>query len=81
MVMVAPVLAAAGFYPASPLPQPAKNTDTAWSTFSNVTGPTTGVTLLGDELGMLYAPSNDREQPNGVFASMLNHVWNGTTFA
>jgi hypothetical protein len=78
LVMVAPIMAAAGFYPASPLPQPAKNTDTAWATFSNITGLMTGVTLLGDELGMLYSPP---VIANSVFASMLNRVWNGTTFA
>jgi hypothetical protein len=71
-------MATAGFYPAAPLPQPTKNTDTAWATFSNITGLTVGVTLLGDELGMLYSPP---VIANSVFASMLNQVWNGTTFA
>jgi hypothetical protein len=77
-VPVAPVMAGAGFYPASPLPQPANNTSTAWATLTNVTGLTSGVTLLGDELGMLYSPSTIAAS---VFASMLNTAWNGTTFA
>lgn len=77
-VPVAPILAAAGFYPASPLPLPTKNTDTAWATFSNITGLTAGVTLLGDELGLLYPPSTIA---GSVFAAQLNQVWNGATFA
>lgn len=77
-VPVAPILAQAGFYPASPLPQPAKSTDTAWATFTNITGLTAGLTLLGDELGMLYSPSTIAAS---VFASMLNLMWNGATFA
>lgn len=77
-VPVAPILAQAGFYPASPLPQPTKSTDTGWATFTNVTGLTAGTTLLGDELGMLYSPSTIAAS---VFASMLNLMWNGATFA
>jgi hypothetical protein len=76
-VPITPVMAGAGFYPASPLPQPANNTDARWATLTNVTGLTLGTTLLGDELGMRYSPSTIAAS---VFASMLNAVWNGTTF-
>ena len=51
------ILAAAGFYPASPLPQPVNSADASWATFANVTGLRAGVTLLGDELALLYQPS------------------------
>jgi hypothetical protein len=77
-VPVAPTLAAAGFYPASPLPQPANSTDTAWATFTNITGLVGGVTMLSDELGLLYSPSTIAAS---LFAPLLNTVWNGTTFA
>jgi hypothetical protein len=77
-VQVAPILVAAGFYPASPLPQPANNTQTAWATFTNITGLVNGVTMLSDELGLLYSPSVIAAS---MFAPTLNTVWNGTTFA
>jgi hypothetical protein len=76
-VPVAPVLATAGFYPASPLPQPAKGTDTAWAQFRNTTGLVTGSTLLGDELSVLYSAGDIAAS---VFAGRLYYVWNGTTF-
>ena len=76
-VSVAPILAAAGFYPASPLPQPVNSADASWATFTNVTGLRAGVTLLGDELALLYQPS---AVAASVFASMLNRIWNGTAF-
>jgi hypothetical protein len=78
LVPVAPVLATAGFYPTSPLPQPANSTQTAWATFTNITGLVTGVTMLSDELGLLYSPSTIAAS---LFAPLLNTVWNGTTFA
>jgi hypothetical protein len=78
MVPIAPILATAGFYPASPLPQPANNTVTTWATLTNITGLTSGVTMLGDELGLLYSPSTIAAS---VFAGQLNTIWNGTTFA
>jgi IPT/TIG domain-containing protein len=77
-VPIAPILAGAGFYPASPLPQPANNRDTAWARLTNVTGLTAGVTRLGDEFSLLYSPSTVAAS---VFAPLLNYVWNGTTFA
>jgi hypothetical protein len=76
-VPLAPVLGAAGFYQASPPPQPASNLDTSWATFSNVTGLVVGHTLLGDELTLLHQPS---EIAASVFATLLNTVWNGVTF-
>jgi hypothetical protein len=76
-VPLAPVLGAAGFYQASPPPQPANNTELAWTTFSNVTGLIAGETLLGDELTLLHRPDAIAAS---IFASLLNTVWNGVTF-
>jgi IPT/TIG domain len=77
-VPVAPILATAGFYPASPLPMPANNTQTAWAVFTNITGLVTGTTQLGDELSLLY---NAEIIANSAFAAILDWVWNGTAFA
>ncbi|HEX2814781.1 MAG TPA: hypothetical protein VHN39_00190, partial [Phenylobacterium sp.] len=77
-VPLGPVLAAAGFYQPSPPPQPASNLDISWTTFSNITGLVVGDTLLGDELELLHQPSDIAAS---VFASLLNTVWNGVTFA
>jgi hypothetical protein len=77
-VPLAPVLGAAGFYQASPPPQPASNLDTSWASFANVTGLVVGHTILGDELTLLHQPSDIAAS---VFAALLNTVWNGTTFA
>lgn len=77
-VYVAPVLASAGFYPASPPPQPTSLTSTGWAHFTNISGLVSGVTQLGDELGLLY---NWGDVLNSVFAGMLSWVWNGTQFA
>jgi hypothetical protein len=74
---LAPVLGAAGFYQASPPPQPANNTETAWTTFSNITGLIAGETLLGDELTLLHRPDAIAAS---IFAALLNTVWNGATF-
>jgi hypothetical protein len=75
---LAPVLGAAGFYQASPPPQPASNLDTSWAAFNNVTGLIVGHTILGDELTLLHQPSDIAAS---AFAALLNTVWNGTTFA
>jgi hypothetical protein len=77
-IPLAPVLAQAGFYQPSPPPQPASNLDTSWATFTNVTGLIVGHTILGDELTLLHQPSDIAAS---VFASLLNTVWNGVTFA
>jgi hypothetical protein len=77
-IPLAPVLASAGFYQAVPPPQPASSLDTSWAAFSNVTGLVVGHTILGDELTLLHQPSAIAAS---VFASLLNTVWNGVTFA
>jgi hypothetical protein len=78
LVPVQPVLASAGFYPASPLPLPANSTDTAWAAFTNITGLVAGVTRLGDELSLLYSAETIA---GSVFAPVLDWVWNGSAFA
>ncbi|MGH7153380.1 MAG: hypothetical protein ACREF3_05575, partial [Acetobacteraceae bacterium] len=77
-VLLAPVLASAGFYQAAPPPQPANVTDGAWARYTNVTGLIAGGTRLGDELALLYDPGTIAQS---VFASMQSATWNGTTFA
>jgi hypothetical protein len=77
MVPLGPALAAAGFYPALPLPLPANSTQTAWATFTNVTGLITGTTRLGDELSLLYSAETIA---GSVFASVVDWVWNGSKF-
>lgn len=77
-VPVAPALASAGFYPASPAPQPASSHDRAWGHLTNVTGLVAGVTRLGDELGLLYYRDDIAASSLGT---RLFWVWNGTKFA
>jgi hypothetical protein len=77
-VPIAPVLAAAGFYPTAPFPQPTSVASVAWAHFTNVTGLVSGVTKLGDELSLLYPPA---AIASSVFADRLYWVWNGTGFA
>lgn len=77
-VPVAPVLAIAGFYPASPLPQPTSLGSTGWAHFTNITGLVPGVTKLGDELSLLYGWSMIN---HSIFAGALRWVWDGTKFA
>lgn len=77
LVPLGPALAAAGFYPGSPLPLPANNTQTAWATFTNVTGLVSGTTRLGDELSLLYSAETIA---SSVFASIVDWVWNGSKF-
>ncbi len=76
-VPLAPILATAGFYSASPEPVPANNSQTAWAKLQNITGLVPGTTMLGDELSLLY---NAQTIANSAFAGVLNAVWNGTTF-
>jgi len=76
-VEVAPVLAVAGFYPASPLPVPSTVTSTAWARFRNVTELVVGVTKLGDELFQLYRSQDIVESS---FAGALHWVWDGIAF-
>lgn len=76
-VPVAPVLATAGFYPASPLPQPTSLTSAGWAHFTNITGLVPGVTKLGDELSLLY---NWGVINRSRFAAALHWTWNGQAF-
>jgi hypothetical protein len=78
LVMLAPLLATAGFYPANPLPIPATSASTTWAHCTNITGLVVGVTKLGDELSRLYAWGDIQ---NSVFGNALGLIWNGTTFA
>lgn len=77
LVFIAPILANAGFYPTSPVPQPTSSTDAAWARLTNLTGLVAGVTKLGDELALLY-PWNTIA--NSVFAGILGWVWDGSKF-
>jgi hypothetical protein len=77
LVKLAPLLASAGFYPASPLPAPASPTDIAWTRLSNTTGLVTGTTKLGDELALLYTPSAISAS---AFAAALAYTWDGAKF-
>jgi hypothetical protein len=74
---LAPILAAAGYYSASPLPVPASNTSLGWTLLTNTMGLVAGSTLLGDELSLLY---NQSQIAGSVFAAMLQWTWNGTAF-
>lgn len=78
LVMVAPLLANAGFYSASPFPAPTTPTDSAWARLTNVTGLVAGTTPYGDELALLYPPSVIAAS---ALAPALGYVWNGTIFA
>jgi hypothetical protein len=77
LVKLAPLLAGAGFYPASPLPAPGSATDIAWTRLANITGLVAGKTRLGDELALLYTPSLIAAS---AFAPALGYVWDGTKF-
>jgi|WetSurMetagenome_2_1015567.scaffolds.fasta_scaffold200799_2 hypothetical protein len=76
-VPIAPALALAGFYPKSPLPEPTTNLSTEWTRLTNSTGLVIAKTKLGDELYQLYGQA---EVAASQFASMLNWVWDGSTF-
>jgi hypothetical protein len=78
LVMVAPLLANAGFYSASPFPAPTTPTDSAWARLTNVTGLVAGTTSYGDELALLYPPSVIAAS---ALAPAVGYVWNGTIFA
>ena len=55
LIPLGPVLAGAGFYPASSLPVPPNSAQAAWATLTNITGLIAGVTRLGDKLSLLYS--------------------------
>jgi hypothetical protein len=77
LVKLAPLLAGAGFYPASPLPEPSSSTDIAWTRLSNITGLVVGKTTLDDELALLYPPSLIAAS---AFAPALGYTWDGANF-
>ncbi|MGO9863750.1 MAG: IPT/TIG domain-containing protein [Terriglobales bacterium] len=77
-ILIAPTLAAAGYYPLFPMPVPANSTIHTWAWLTNTTGLVAGTTELGDELSMLYPQS---QIASSVFASMLSWTWNGSIFA
>jgi hypothetical protein len=77
-VPIAPILAAAGFYSASPFPVPLNTTNLSWTSLYNVTGLIAGQTRLEDELSLLYRQD---QIANSALAAMLNWTWNGSTFA
>ena len=77
-VPIASILAAAGFYSPSPLPVPVNSTQSAWTRLTNTTGLVAGVTMLGDELSLLYRQD---QIASSAFAAMLEWTWNGTAFA
>jgi len=45
---------------------------------ANVMGSVAGTSMLGDELSLFYRQDQVNQSD---FASMLNWIWNGTTFA
>jgi hypothetical protein len=77
-VDIAPILANAGFYPASPLPTPASPSDVSWARLTNITGLVPGVTTLHSELSLLFSPN---EIGASAFAAYLQYVWDGTNFS
>lgn len=78
LLVLEPVLASAGFYPASPLPVPLSATDQAWTRLSNRTGLVAGRTQFGDELALLHTAAEIAES---AYASCQHWLWNGSTFA
>jgi hypothetical protein len=78
LLVLEPILAAAGFYPAAPLPVPVSGTDQAWARMSNRTGLVAGRTQLGDELALLHTAAEIAES---ACASCQHWLWNGTAFA
>lgn len=77
-VAVGPVLANAGFYQVSPLPQPTSLASLEWAKFTNVTGLVQGMTRLADELSLLYSPA---EIAGNSFSNRLHWVWDGNSFS
>jgi len=76
-VPLEPVLAAAGYCLASPLPLPSGTQSIAWTRMINLTSLVPGNTRLGDELAQLYSVS---QIAGSVFADRLDWLWNGHAF-
>jgi hypothetical protein len=66
-----------GFYSPTPQPEPDTILSTEWTRLTNCTGLIRGKTKLGDELEQLY---DTAEIGASVFATMLNWLWDGSTF-
>jgi hypothetical protein len=77
-IELAPLLATAGFYPASPLPSPASQSDTTWAALTNVTGLVAGVTTLQSELLLLYSAY---EIGASALTAYFHYTWDGKTFS
>ncbi len=77
MVMLAPVLNAAGFSSKTTIPVPGAATANTWAKLVNVTGLASG-TRLGDELRLLHSAT---EIAGSALAAMQNWRWNGAAFA
>jgi hypothetical protein len=77
-IELAPILANAGFYSASPLPSPSSPADTPWAKLTNITGLVPGVTTLKSELLLLYSAN---QLGASALPMYLPYVWDGKTFS
>jgi hypothetical protein len=77
LVDVEAMLAGAGFHRAPPVPVSATNAEPAWARFEDRTGLVAGLTRLGDELSVLYAPATIAAS---IFTKRLGWIWNGSAF-
>ena len=71
------LLAPTGFVPARPTARPTGLADLAWARVVNIAGLVPAVSRLGDELGLIFTPS---EIAASAFSGSLSNVWNGTKF-
>lgn len=78
MVPLGPILAAAGYSIAGPVPIVGGPPSDGWARFTNVAGLIPDQTRLGDEMALLHSPS---EIAASAFAAMQNWTWRGTAFA
>lgn len=77
-IELGPILANAGFYPASPIPSPTSQSDTRWAILTNVTGLVPKATTLRSELLLLYSQN---QLGASAFAPYLPYIWDGATFS
>jgi hypothetical protein len=77
-MVLAPILATAGFYPSSPLPSPTSPSDSKWAVLTNITGLVPEATTLKSELLLLYSLN---QLGASALAPYLQLVWDGTTFS
>ncbi len=78
MLAVGPILGAAGFTMAGPIPVAGDAPSNQWARFYSIAGLQPGSTRLGDEFALLHSRG---EIAASAFAGMQNWVWNGTAFA